>query len=498
MPSIPAGCRRRWAVRARRMISSRDISRRPGSRAATTPAAKVSGGYWHHRERQKPAAAVARSEFSGSSSSRSAGRAHRRHAPLSGDVDVVIVGGGAAGVGAARRLAQTGLTRPCCSKRAPRLGGRACTHEIAGLAARPRLRLAAFRRSQRLGRASPRPPAFRSTETKAPWGNQYPRPRVFRRRSRRRRGGAFDAWMQRLVHAPPASDCAADALDPGTGSGTTTSAPSSASSAARRPERLSIADYLAYDEASAENNWRLRSGYGALVASAFPRRSRSSWRRPSSRSRSTPTASRSTRARRRPRARRDPHGLHRRARRRHARSFPPSSIRGGKPRGSCRSGCNEKLFLEIHGRRAFRERNARHRQSAGSAHRVLLHPAAWFAGDRVLLRRGARARLCEEAASPRVSTSRIEQLSALFGSGVRRRCGRWPASSWSQHAAHRRRLQLCAAGQVAARTALAQPFDDRVFFAGEATSSGDFSTAHGAHDSGVRAADEAIAALSRR
>jgi monoamine oxidase len=40
---------------------------------------------------------------------------------------------------------------------------------------------------------------------------------------------------------------------------------------------------------------------------------------------------------------------------------------------------------------------------------------------------------------------------------------------------------------------LALPFDQRVFFAGEATCPGDFSTVHGAHDSGVRAADEVIA-----
>ena len=50
-------------------------------------------------------------------------------------------------------------------------------------------------------------------------------------------------------------------------------------------------------------------------------------------------------------------------------------------------------------------------------------------------------------------------------------------------------------GYDAARRALARPFEDRLFFAGEATSAGDFSTVHGAHDSGVRAANEAIAAL---
>jgi len=42
---------------------------------------------------------------------------------------------------------------------------------------------------------------------------------------------------------------------------------------------------------------------------------------------------------------------------------------------------------------------------------------------------------------------------------------------------------------------LARPFDDRLFFAGEATHGSYFSTAHGAHDSGVRAAEQVIAAL---
>jgi monoamine oxidase len=41
-----------------------------------------------------------------------------------------------------------------------------------------------------------------------------------------------------------------------------------------------------------------------------------------------------------------------------------------------------------------------------------------------------------------------------------------------------------------------RPFEQRLFFAGEATNPHDFSTAHGAHDSGVRAAEEALDALT--
>jgi monoamine oxidase len=46
-----------------------------------------------------------------------------------------------------------------------------------------------------------------------------------------------------------------------------------------------------------------------------------------------------------------------------------------------------------------------------------------------------------------------------------------------------------------ARAELAQPIDDRVFFAGEATSPDGFSTAHGAYNSGVAAADAIKRAL---
>jgi monoamine oxidase len=50
-------------------------------------------------------------------------------------------------------------------------------------------------------------------------------------------------------------------------------------------------------------------------------------------------------------------------------------------------------------------------------------------------------------------------------------------------------------GHAATREDLARPFEQRLFFAGEATHVHDYSTAHGAYDSGVRAAEEAIAAL---
>ena len=69
------------------------------------------------------------------------------------------------------------------------------------------------------------------------------------------------------------------------------------------------------------------------------------------------------------------------------------------------------------------------------------------------------------------------------------------ASSWSRTTHIGGAYSYALPGQGAAREDLAHPFEQRLFFAGEATHVHDYSTAHGACDSGVRAAEEAIAAL---
>jgi monoamine oxidase len=66
---------------------------------------------------------------------------------------------------------------------------------------------------------------------------------------------------------------------------------------------------------------------------------------------------------------------------------------------------------------------------------------------------------------------------------------RWAADPWA------RGSYSCALpGAADGRAVLAAPVDDRLFFAGEACSCHDFSTAHGAFLTGVVAAEQAIAA----
>ena len=86
-----------------------------------------------------------------------------------GDVEVVVVGGGAAGVAAAKRLCQASVRCVLVEAR-PRLGGRAWT-VIDGvrLHARSRLRLAALRRSQSVGRVSRKEQGASIDKTPPPW-----------------------------------------------------------------------------------------------------------------------------------------------------------------------------------------------------------------------------------------------------------------------------------------------------------------------------------------
>ena len=71
------------------------------------------------------------------------------------------------------------------------------------------------------------------------------------------------------------------------------------------------------------------------------------------------------------------------------------------------------------------------------------------------------------------------------------------ASAWARDPHAQGSYSHAKPGQADARQVLAAAVDQRLFFAGEACSSEDFSTAHGAYRSGVGAAELVIAALGR-
>ncbi|MFN3891718.1 MAG: flavin monoamine oxidase family protein [Beijerinckiaceae bacterium] len=92
----------------------------------------------------------------------------------------------------------------------------------------------------------------------------------------------------------------------------------------------------------------------------------------------------------------------------------------------------------------------------------------------------------------------IGEVTAALGSSWKRRLRPLCASFWSSDPFALGSYSHALPGEWMRRAQLAKPVEDRIFFAGEATSPHNFSTAHGAWESGERAAGEAAAALSAR
>jgi monoamine oxidase len=90
----------------------------------------------------------------------------------------------------------------------------------------------------------------------------------------------------------------------------------------------------------------------------------------------------------------------------------------------------------------------------------------------------------------------IDELAALVGTKMRSRIRPLAASAWSHDRFARGSYSYARPGCFGLRAVLAAPVDGRLFFAGEATSPGFFSTAHGAHATGLRAAAEVARSLS--
>jgi monoamine oxidase len=404
------------------------------------------------------------------------------------NMDVVIIGGGAAGIGAARRLAQSGLST-LLLEAGSRLGGRAWTHEVAGL--NLDLGCGWFHSAERNAWVGIAQAAGVSIDrSPAQWRTQY-RDLGFSPAEQAAARRAIASWHRQLEDSPPRSDRAADALEPygewnnyirtiaGFISGGTL-------------ERLSVADYLAYDEASSDNNWRTPTGLGSLVASSFPEKV----------------------------------GL-RLATPVQEITLEPKGVTIHTPAGEIRAsaailavstavlagdalklptqlapwceaalrlplGHNEKFFLRVDGGPFEKETqllgNPRAERTASYYIRPMGMPVieCFFGGE--------SARFVAENGDAAGFEFALEQLGALFGSSVRDSLRPLAASSWSQMQHIGGAYSYALPGSVSARTELARPFENRLFFAGEATSASDFSTVHGAHDSGVRAADEVIAA----
>ena len=89
----------------------------------------------------------------------------------------------------------------------------------------------------------------------------------------------------------------------------------------------------------------------------------------------------------------------------------------------------------------------------------------------------------------------IEQICSALGNDLAKRLTPIAESAWAHDPWSLGSYSYAGLGAAAARATLAEPVDARLFFAGEHCSPRDFSTAHGAYRTGVRAADDTIRAL---
>jgi monoamine oxidase len=412
---------------------------------------------------------------------------------MSTDTDVAIIGAGAAGIAAARWLATSGLSTMMLEATA-RIGGRAWTCDVAGLhldLGCGWLHSADRNPWTRIAEAAGftidrRPPA---------WGRQY-RDVGFSQAEQAAATRVFADWRRRMAKLPLARDCAADALEPD-GEWNTYLQVMSGFLMGAGLERISIADYFAYDAASTGCNWRVPAGYGSLVAASLPR--------PIDLRLSTPVESIEL----------DSHAV--------VLATPVGAV-GARaailtvstavlagdtiilPReldpwrhaaARLPLGRNEKLFLEITGDSPFVPEtrvlgNPRDRRTGV----YYIRPFDWpviecFLGDE-------GAQMLAEMGPTAGFVHATDQLATLFGSAVRRSLRPLVASNWSRMTHVGGAYSHALPGHAPARNELARSLEQRLFFAGEATHTHDYSTAHGAHDSGVRAAKEAVAALASR
>ena len=409
---------------------------------------------------------------------------------MNNEFDIVIVGGGAAGIGAARRLAAHGLTTLLLEATA-RLGGRAWTQDLGEY----KLDLGcewlhSGDRNAWVGIAEAS--GFAVDRREPAWGKPYPG-LVSRENDQSAAWAAYDAWSERLAQIAEGSDRANEALEAGGAWNAYVRAMTGYISGAV-PDRISAADYLAYDAASTRHNWRTPMGYGALVAGSLPASVQLRMATPVERidfaghGVTVTTRSGAIRARA-------------------AILTVSTSVLAGdgirlpaaldpwrEAAAVLPLGRNEKLFLEIKPGVAFEaESHVLGSLRDAKTGSYYVRPFGWplievFLG-------GDGARMLEEEGPVAGFSHALGELGAVFGSHARLALQPLVASSWSRMASIGGAYSCALPGYAKARSRLAQPCDDRLFFAGEATHPNDFSTAHGAHDSGRRAAEEVLVAL---
>lgn len=422
------------------------------------------------------------------------GRTHYRLSPRGNSQggcdlpDVAIIGAGAAGIAAGRRLAALGHS-VLVVEALPRLGGRAHTLDAGGLPldlgcgwlhSAERNPLAALADVE----------GVEVDRSEAAWGRQLrdlgASPEV-----QSQAWAAYETFGERIRQSPPTSDRASDALPAGDPWRPFVDALSGFMNGAEL-DRLSVADFLAYDDAASGTNWRLTGGYGAFVAglgAVLPATLGT-----------TVTAISEDRGMR---LETDRGPIEARAAivtvstlvlASGAIRLPAAAEDQLHAAASLPLGLADKVFLSL----ADSDGVPPESHLLGSF--VNAHTGSYTLrpfGRPVIecFFGGTLARELEMAGKDAAVAFAIKELRGLLGSDVARGLVPIAATAWGREPTILGSYSHALPGHAAARAILARPVSPRLCFAGEACSPHDFSTAHGAWQSGVAAADMIAAGL---
>ena len=410
---------------------------------------------------------------------------------LSSEVDVAVIGAGAAGIGAAKCLRETGTVSMLVLEARARVGGRVHTISPAGF---PLDRGAEWLHSADRNPLSPiaRSLGFSVHRRPPEWTTRL-----------RRSGETIEAeadWLatreaqsraRRRAAVEPADRPLASLLAPGGRWNQLLDATSSWGNGAEL-DRVSVKDYVRYEDSG--TNWRLREGYGRLfeaIAEGLPVAREAAVSQVDHRGRAIrlETACGTVTARRvivTVPTSIIAHEI--------IRFDPPLADKLAAAAG-LPLGVDDKLFISLEGQLPGVEHDTylvgstRSRETMSYQVRPLDRPAIYcFFGGRfaaALEREG-------EAAMFAFATG---ELARLFGNDIRKRMAPLAATAWQQDPWSRGSYSFALPGHADDRAVLAAPVDDRLFFAGEACSPNFFSTAHGAWLSGIAAAEAALASL---
>ena len=407
---------------------------------------------------------------------------HRVEENVNDRVDVAIVGGGAAGIAAARRL--TELRRSVLLIEAlPQLGGRARTTTAQGLpldlgcgwlhsARRNALATLAAARGQELDCSE------------AAWTRQLHN-LDFPIKDQREAWAAYERLGEQLHRDPPKSDAVGDALAPDDRWRPFIDGVSSYINGTEI-DQLSVVDYLTYEDASTDDNWRVPSGYGAFIVSLGADIPTALGTRVESLTHDTDVVLQTNRGTIRARAAIVAVSTAVLAQGRIR--FLPAVDEHLDAASHLPLGLADKVFLSIANPAAVPvESHLLGRYDRTATGSYYLRPFGrpvieCFLG-------GAWARELEKAGAEAAAAFVIGELRELLGADFARGLTPIAATRWAHEPTIGGSYSHALPGHADARAVLARPVSEHLCFAGEACSQTDFSTAHGAWQSGLVAAN---------